>query len=493
MPRSRRMGSSACPRWLNLHIDTTMLSSTSLTYWRKQLVEKAISPVELTEELARAMEERNPRINAFISWDKEAALAAAAKADVSLPLGGLPLAIKDNICVLGEPTRCASRMLDSFRAPYDATAVARLRAAGAIPFGRTNMDEFAMGSAGENSAYGATLNPADEAHVPGGSSSGSAAAVAAGMALAALGSDTGGSVRQPASHCGVVGLKPTYGRISRYGLVAFASSLDQIGTMTHNVDDAALLLQTLSGHDAMDSTSSRASVGDYLSALHNGVRGMRIGLPKEYLSGGNDPAVASALEMAVRVLQDAGAELVELSLPHTEAVVSAYYIIACAEASSNLARYDGIRYGFRVSDARGLDDLYSRTRETGFGAEVKRRIILGTYVLSSGFYDAYYAKAQRVRALVAQDFSQAFEKVDLILGPVAPTPAPKLHAADMTPLQTYLADIYTVPANLAGLPGISVPSPRGANELPVGVQLLAPHFEEARMLQAAAALEEAWS
>lgn len=465
---------------------------SSISHWRKQLLAKAISPTELVEELARSMEQLNPRINAFISWDKEAALAAAARADLTKPLGGIPIAVKDNICVLGQPTRCASRMLDSFVSPYDATAVCRLRAAGAVPFGRANMDEFAMGSAGENSAYGATLNPADAAHVPGGSSSGSAAAVASGMALAALGSDTGGSVRQPASHCGVVGVKPTYGRISRYGLVAFASSLDQIGTMTGNVEDAALLLQTLCGHDPMDSTSSTEPVGDFSAGLGSGVRGMRIGLPKEYISGGNAPAVSAALEKAISSLQEQGAEIVELSLPHAEAVVAAYYIIACAEASSNLARYDGIRYGYRVADARGLDDLYSRTRETGFGAEVKRRIILGTYVLSSGFYDAYYAKAQKVRALVAQDFAQAFSQVDLILGPVAPAPAPKLHAADMTPLQVYLADIYTVPANLAGLPGISVPCPQGEG-LPVGVQLLAPHFAEARMLQAAAALEQAWS
>lgn len=469
-----------------------MLTDLSITALRRQLSSRAISPTELVEELARTMEQRNPRINAFISWDKEAALAAAARADLSLPLGGIPLAIKDNICLAGQPTRCASRMLDTFVSPYDATAVTRLKAAGAIPFGRANMDEFAMGSAGENSAYGATLNPADEAHAPGGSSSGSAAAVAAGMALAALGSDTGGSVRQPASHCGVVGLKPTYGRISRYGLVAFASSLDQIGTMTHSVSDAALLLQVMSGHDPMDSTSAREAVGDYIGGLRAGVRGLRIGLPGEYLSAGNAPAVADALQRAVAELQAQGAEIVELSLPHTEAVVAAYYIIACAEASSNLARYDGIRYGYRAEDAHGLDELYSRTRETGFGAEVKRRIILGTYVLSSGFYDAYYAKAQKVRALVAQDFARAFEQVDLILGPVAPTPAPKLGAEGMSPLQVYLSDIYTVPANLAGLPGISVPVPQEGG-LPVGVQLLAPHFGEARMLQAAAALEEAWS
>ena len=463
----------------------------SLTECRRLLTGGQLSPAELVTELAQAIAQLNPRINAYISYDTEAALAAAAKADISLPLGGLPLAIKDNICVAGEPARCASRMLDSFVSPYDATAVTHLRAFGAIPFGRTNMDEFAMGSTGSNSAYGATANPAAEGRVPGGSSSGSAAAVAAGMALAALGSDTGGSVRQPASHCGVVGLKPTYGRISRYGLVAFASSLDQIGTMTHTVEDAALLLEALSGHDAKDSTSSREPVGRYSAALQRGVRGLRIGLPKEYLSDGNDPAVSAALQRAITALQEQGAEVAELSLPHSEAVVAAYYIIACAEASSNLARYDGIRYGFRAQDAHGLDALYSRTRECGFGAEVKRRIILGTYVLSSGFYDAYYAKAQKVRALVAQDFARAFEQVDLIVGPVSPTPAPELHAASANPLRTYLADIYTVPANLAGLPGISVPCP--GHELPVGVQLLAPHFGEERMLQAAAALEQAWS
>ena len=468
-----------------------MSTPNTITHWRRQLLAGAISPTELVEELAHSMEQRNPQLNAFISWDKEAALAAAARADLSLPLGGIPIAVKDNICVLGEPTRCASRMLGSFVAPYDATAITRLRKAGAIPFGRANMDEFAMGSAGENSAYGPTLNPANAERVPGGSSSGSAAAVAADMAIAALGSDTGGSVRQPASHCGVVGVKPTYGRISRYGLVAFASSLDQIGTVTHNVEDAALLLQTLCGHDAKDSTSSTEPVGEFAAGLQAGVRGMRIGLPKEYLSTGNDPAVSAAIERAATTLRELGAEVVELSLPHAEAVVAAYYIIACAEASSNLARYDGIRYGYRVPDARGLDDLYSRTRETGFGAEVKRRIILGTYVLSSGFYDAYYAKAQKVRALVAQDFAHAFEQVDLILGPVAPTPAPKLHAADMTPLQIYLADIYTIPANLAGLPGISIPCPQAVGALPVGIQLLAPHFAEARMLQAASALEQA--
>lgn len=461
----------------------------TISHWRKQLTSGAISPAELVEEVARTMEQRNPGINAYLSWDKDAALAAAAKADLSLPLGGIPIAVKDNIAMLGQPTRCASRMLESFVSPYDATAVSKLSAAGAIPFGRTNMDEFAMGSYGQNSAFGETQNPAAPGHVPGGSSSGSAAAVAGGMAIAALGSDTGGSIRQPASHCGVVGIKPTYGRVSRYGLVAFASSLDQIGPITQNVEDAATILNAICGHDAKDSTSSTTATEDFSAGLGKDIKGMRIGLPKEYLSSGNSPAVAAALQQAVQKLTDLGAEIVEISLPHAEAVVAAYYIIACAEASSNLSRFDGIRYGYRAAGTNGLDDLYSKTRETGFGPEVKRRIILGTYVLSSGFYDAYYAKAQKVRSLVAGDFAAAFGQVDLILGPVAPTSAPKLFDDSMTPLQTYLADIYTIPANLAGLPGISIPTPVAEGAHPVGIQLLAPHFDETRLLQAAAALE----
>ncbi|MBQ2380851.1 MAG: Asp-tRNA(Asn)/Glu-tRNA(Gln) amidotransferase subunit GatA [Akkermansia sp.] len=463
----------------------------SISHWRKQLTTGAITPTELVQEVARSIEERNPAINAYISWDKDAALAAAAKADLSLPLGGIPIAIKDNICIEGEPTRCASRILDTFRSPYDATAITRLRAAGAIPFGRANMDEFAMGSFGKNSAYGVTDNPAAPGHAPGGSSSGSAAAVAGGMAIAALGSDTGGSIRQPASHCGIVGLKPTYGRVSRYGLVAFASSLDQIGPLTQNVEDAALLLNALCGHDKKDSTSSTEPATDFTAHLGQSIKGVRIGLPKEYLSEGNDPAVSAAVQTAVQKLTELGAEIVEISLPHAEAVVAAYYIIACAEASSNLSRFDGIRYGHRAESTNGLDDLYSRSRAEGFGPEVKRRIILGTYVLSSGFYDAYYAKAQKVRALVAQDFAAAFEQVDFILGPVAPTPAPALEGTDMTPLQVYLADIYTIPANLAGLPGISVPCPQPAGARPVGVQLLGKHFAEADLLRVASALESA--
>ena len=464
----------------------------SISHWRKQLTAGQITPTELVQELARITDAKNPGINAYISYNTDAALAAAAKADLSQPLGGIPIAVKDNICMQGEPTRCASKMLHNFVSPYDATAITKLKAAGAIPFGRANMDEFAMGSAGQNSAYGHTENPAAPGHVPGGSSSGSAAAVAGGMAIAALGSDTGGSIRQPASHCGIVGMKPTYGRISRYGLVAFASSLDQIGPLTQNVEDAALLLNTLCGHDAKDSTSSTHATEDFTAKLGQSIAGVRIGLPKEYLSSGNSPQVTAAINLAVQKLTELGAEIVEVSLPHSEAVVAAYYIIACAEASSNLSRFDGIRYGYRAENTNGLDDLYSRSRAEGFGAEVKRRIILGTYVLSSGFYDAYYAKAQKVRALVAQDFANAFDKVDFILGPVAPTAAPLLHDTNMSPLQVYLADIYTIPANLAGLPGISVPTPQ-EGALPVGIQLLGKHFAEADLLRVASALETALS
>ena len=464
----------------------------SISHWRKQLTAGQITPTELVQELARITDAKNPGINAYISYNTDAALAAAAKADLSQPLGGIPIAVKDNICMQGEPTRCASKMLHNFVSPYDATAVTKLKAAGAIPFGRANMDEFAMGSAGQNSAYGHTENPAAPGHVPGGSSSGSAAAVAGGMAIAALGSDTGGSIRQPASHCGIVGMKPTYGRISRYGLVAFASSLDQIGPLTQNVEDAALLLNALCGHDAKDSTSSTHATEDFTAQLGQGIAGVRIGLPKEYLSSGNSPQVTAAINLAVQKLTELGAEIVEVSLPHSEAVVAAYYIIACAEASSNLSRFDGIRYGYRAENTNGLDDLYSRSRAEGFGAEVKRRIILGTYVLSSGFYDAYYAKAQKVRALVAQDFANAFDKVDFILGPVAPTAAPLLHDTNMSPLQVYLADIYTIPANLAGLPGISIPTPQ-EGALPIGIQLLGKHFAEADLLRVASALENALS
>ncbi len=461
-----------------------MYPKSTLVELQQRLRAREISPTEVIREYEARIEKANPELGAFLSRDTERAMQAAEKADPDDPLGGLPIAIKDNICCIGEPVRCASRMLENFISPYDATAVTRLRAAGAIPFGRTNMDEFAMGSTGENSAFGSTKNPVDTGRVPGGSSSGSAAAVAAGLIPAALGSDTGGSVRQPASHCGVIGLKPTYGRISRYGLVAFASSLDQIGTLTTSAEDAALLLQALCGYDAMDSTSSREPVPDFSAELRSGVRGLRIGLPREYMNSGNAPEVQQAIKTATATLEAQGAEICEVSLPHTEAAVASYYIIACAEASSNLARYDGVRYGYRApaqSDAPG--DIYARSRTFAFGDEVKRRIILGTYVLSGGYYDAYYTRAQKVRTLVIRDFAQVFASgVHLILGPVAPSPAPEIHA-EMSPLQVYLADIYTVPANLAGLPAISVPVEQPG--LPVGVQMIAPPFQEARLLRAA--------
>ena len=467
----------------------TPLTGT-LAEWRTRLRAGEVSPTELVNLAADAIEAEQS-FNSFISFDREAALELAAKADVQSPLAGIPIAVKDNINVLGQPTRCASKILAPYVSPYDATSVSLMKQAGGIPLGRTNMDEFAMGASGENSAYGLTRNPKAPEHIPGGSSSGSAASVAAGAAIASLGSDTGGSIRQPASHCGIVGLKPTYGRVSRFGLVAFASSLDQIGPMTQTVEDAAILLQAISGFDPKDSTSINHPLGQYESALGKDIKGLRIGVPKEYISKGNDPAVAQAVEQSIKQLQSLGAEIVEVSLPHSEAVVAAYYIIACAEASSNLSRFDGIRYGKRTDNPQDILSLYTQTREEGFGPEVKRRIILGTYVLSSGYYDAYYAQAQKVRTLVHNDFAKAFGEVDLILGPTSPTPAPKIGAGKLDHLQTYLADIYTIPANLTGLPGISLPmgqSNVGGANLPIGIQFLAPHFREDLLIQVGSAL-----
>jgi aspartyl-tRNA(Asn)/glutamyl-tRNA(Gln) amidotransferase subunit A len=392
--------------------------------------------------------------------------------------------------VAGDRCTCASRILEGYVSPYDATAIARLRAAGAIPLGRTNMDEFAMGSSTENSGWFPARNPHDPERTPGGSSGGSATVVAADTAFAALGSDTGGSIRQPASFTGIVGLKPTYGRVSRHGLVAFASSLEGIGPMTKSVADAALLLQAMAGHDPLDSTSLDAPVPDYLAGLDDGVRGLKIGLPREYFIDGIDPGVRAAVETAVARLAAAGAEIVDISLPHTEFAVAVYYIVATAEASSNLARFDGIRYGHRAAQPTDLNDLYARSRAEGFGAEVKRRIILGTYVLSSGYYDAFYVKAQKVRTLIRRDFSQAFEKVDLIASPVTPTTAWKLGTFTDNPLQTYLADIFTIAANLAGACGISVPCGLSAG-LPVGFQLMGPPLAEPALLRAARAVEAA--
>ncbi|HEY8960764.1 MAG TPA: Asp-tRNA(Asn)/Glu-tRNA(Gln) amidotransferase subunit GatA, partial [Luteolibacter sp.] len=420
--------------------------------------------------------------------------AEAAVADLALPLGGIPIAIKDNINVLGQPCTCGSRFLsENYTSPYDATVIRKLRAAGAIPFGRLNMDEFAMGSATENSALQTTRNPRDLTRIPGGSSGGSAASVASGTAFASLGSDTGGSIRQPASHCGVVGLKPSYGRVSRYGLVAFASSLDQIGPLTNTVEDAALVLQAIAGFDPLDSTSLDLPVPDYTAGLNDGVKGLKLGLPKEYFGDGIDPAVRAKVMAAVEKLAAQGAEIVEISLPHTEYAVATYYVIAPAEASSNLSRFDGIRYGHRAANPGDLLDLYRRSREEGFGPEVKRRIILGTYVLSSGYYDAYYTKAQKVRTLIRRDFEQAFEQVDAILSPVAPAPARKLGEFSDDPLHEYLSDIFTIAANLAGNCAISVPAGTvtsdTGSELPVGLQILGPHFGEAKLLRIAKAAE----
>ncbi|MGI8604209.1 MAG: Asp-tRNA(Asn)/Glu-tRNA(Gln) amidotransferase subunit GatA [Verrucomicrobiales bacterium] len=464
------------------------LAALSVVELRKKLAAREVSAVEAVQAVAEAARARDPEIGAYLSIDLDAALRAAETADVSLPLGGVPIAIKDAICVAGERCTCASKILHGYVSPYDATAIARLRAAGAIPLGRMNMDEFAMGSSTENSGFQVTRNPRDPSRTPGGSSGGSAAAVAADTAFAALGSDTGGSIRQPASFCGVVGLKPGYGRVSRYGLVAFASSLEGIGPLTKTVPDAAMLLQHMAGVDPLDTTSIDAPVPDYLSDVDRGVKGLRFGLPREYFTDGIAPGVRAAVDAAIEKLAGLGAELVEISLPHTEFAVATYYITATAEASSNLARFDGIRYGHRARNPADLTDLYARTRNEGFGAEVKRRIILGTYVLSSGYYDAFYLKAQKVRTLIRRDFTQAFENVDLIASPVTPDVAWKLGEMTNDPLKMYLADIFTIAANLAGICGISVPC--GQSEgMPVGFQLMGKPLDEALILRAARAVE----
>ncbi len=466
----------------------------TLASLRRQLVAGEITSAGILHHLSGEIAIRDGRTGAYLSHDLEGALAEAARVDLSLPLGGIPIAIKDNMNVLGQPCTCGSKVLsENYRSPYDATVIRKLRDAGAIPFGRMNQDEFAMGSSTENSALQATRNPHDPARIPGGSSGGSAAAVADGTAIAALGSDTGGSVRQPASHCGVVGLKPSYGRVSRYGLVAFASSLDQIGPLTQTVEDAALVLQAIAGFDPFDSTSLDVPVPDYLCSLHDGVKGLRLGVPKEYFGEGIDPGVRRNVEAAIQNLAEQGAEIVSISLPHAGHAVATYYVIAPAEASSNLSRFDGIRYGHRSGTSCDILDLYKKSREEGFGAEVKRRIILGTYVLSSGYYDAYYGRAQKVRTLIRRDFETAFRQVDAILSPVAPTPARKIGAFANDPLHEYLSDIFTLSANLAGIPGISVPCGvadfDGGIALPVGLHILGPHLGEARLLQIAQAVE----
>jgi aspartyl-tRNA(Asn)/glutamyl-tRNA(Gln) amidotransferase subunit A len=446
--------------------------------------------------LAR-IEETEPRVKAFLKVTRDLALAAADETDRRIASGeppraleGVPLAIKDNMCLVGAPTTCASRILEGWRPPYTATAVARALEAGAVPLGKTNLDEFAMGSSTENSGFGPTRNPWDPSRAPGGSSGGSAAAVAAGEAPLALGSDTGGSIRQPASLCGVVGMKPTYGRVSRYGLVAFASSLDQIGPIARDVADAALLADAVSGHDPRDSTSSRRAAPALSAAAESAsVEGLRVGVVGEYFSEGIAPKVEKVVREAVGLLAAEGAAVEDVSLPHTEYAVAAYYVIATAEASSNLARYDGVHYGPRTGRADGIVPLYSRTREEGFGPEVKRRIMLGTYALSAGYYDAYYLRALKVRSRIRRDFEDAFGRADCLCCPTSPTVAFPLGERTADPLAMYLSDIYTISANLAGLPAISIPCGAGEEGLPVGLQIMAPAFEEERMIRVARAYE----
>ncbi|MBJ7392308.1 MAG: Asp-tRNA(Asn)/Glu-tRNA(Gln) amidotransferase subunit GatA [Chthoniobacterales bacterium] len=470
------------------------LAGLTIAKARRLIQAGELSPVQLLDAVQAAIEKIDPAVGGYLSRDYERARALAEKTDVTLPLGGIPVAIKDVINVEGEACTCASQILQGYVAPYDATVITKLRAAGAIPFGRTNMDEFAMGSSTENSSLRITRNPRDPERIPGGSSGGSAAVVAADEALASLGSDTGGSIRQPAALCGCVGLKPSYGRVSRYGLVAFASSLDQIGPFTHTVEDAALVLQAIAGHDPLDSTSLDLPVPDYSAPLNDGVKGLKLGVPKEYFVEGMDPQVEARVRAAIEVYRSLGAEIVEVSLPHTKYAVADYYIIATAEASANLARFDGVRYGQRASAPRDLADHYGRTRGEGFGKEVKRRIILGTYVLSSGYYDAFYLRAQKVRTLIRRDFEEAFRKVDGLLSPTSPVPAFKIGERMADPLQMYLADIFTIAANLAGICGISLPcgdAEVDGKKLPVGLQIMAPAFEEARLLRIARAYETA--
>jgi aspartyl-tRNA(Asn)/glutamyl-tRNA(Gln) amidotransferase subunit A len=471
----------------------TDLPALNIADLQALLRRREISPREALESLQSRIAEVDPQIEAYLSINFEAAAKEAESADVNLPLGGVPIAIKDVISVAGQPCTCGSKILRNYRALYDATVIRKLRAAGAIPFGKTNMDEFAMGSSTENSSVKLTHNPWDLSRIPGGSSGGSAAAVAAGEAFGALGTDTGGSIRQPAAMSGVVGLKPTYGRVSRFGLVAFASSLDQAGPLTKTVRDTALLMNAIAGPDPQDTTCLNEAVPDYTAALGKDLRGVRLGLPKEYMLEGIDPQVKAAVDAAVAHFSSLGAEIIDVSLPYTDYAIAVYYILATAEASANLARFDGVRYGHRAENPRNLLDHYGRTREEGFGAEVKRRIILGTYVLSSGYYDAYYLRAQKVRELIRQDFARAFEKVDALISPTSPVAAFKLGERTADPLQMYLADIFTNAANLAGICGISLPcgfAEIDSCKLPIGLQLLGKALDEARILEIAYAYEQ---
>jgi aspartyl-tRNA(Asn)/glutamyl-tRNA(Gln) amidotransferase subunit A len=459
---------------------------------KNQIREKKISAKEIADSIIGRNRQINKKINGFCHFDEDIIQKRAEALDKTTnpsPLFKIPIAIKDNICVKDELTTCSSRILEGFRPPYDATVITKLKEQGALLLGKANMDEFAFGSSCETSCYGPTKNPYDLERIPGGSSGGSASLVASDGTTLALGSDTGGSIRQPAALCGVVGFKPTYGRVSRYGLIAFGSSLDQIGPIAKDVTDCALLLNAISGYDPMDSTSVDIAVPDYTKSLTKDIKGLRIGLPKEYLIEGLDSQIKSKIDSAVSLLKGLGAEFIDISLPHTEYAVSVYYIVACSEASSNLARFDGVQYGLRCADG-SLIDMYKKTRQEGFGQEAKRRIILGTYSLSSGYYDAYYLKAQKVRQLIKKDFDEAFKRCDIILTPTSPTPAFKLGEKTKNPLQMYLSDIFTIPANLAGIPAISVPCGYSNEGLPIGMQFIAKPFDEETLIRASFTYEQ---
>jgi aspartyl-tRNA(Asn)/glutamyl-tRNA(Gln) amidotransferase subunit A len=464
---------------------------------RESLLAKKISARELAADFYTRIERRNPELNAFLTLSEERAYTQADRVDAAIargeqlpPLAGVPMAVKDVISTKGVRTTCGSKILETYVPPYDATAIEWLEKAGAVVLGKTNCDEFAMGSSNENSAYGPVRNPVALDRVPGGSSGGSAAAVAAGLSVAALGTDTGGSIRQPGSCCGIPAMMPTYGRVSRYGLIAFASSLDRIGPFARNVADLVSVMAVIAGHDANDSTSAAVPVENYAAEIEKPVQGLRIGVPEDYFGEGLDAEVKAKVEAGIAMLEGLGCRRIPIRMPHTDYAIATYYILATAEASSNLARYDGVRYGLRVPGAT-LTEMYGKTRDRGFGAEVKRRIMLGTYALSAGYYDAYYLRAQKVRTLIAQDFTDAFQKVDAIVTPTAPTPPFRLGERTSDPLQMYLADIYTVTGSLAGIPGISVPCGNTKARLPVGMQILGPHFSEGRVLQIARAFEKA--
>ena len=467
------------------------LNQLTIHELKEKLLSREITSVDIVESVFNRIDQVEGKVHAYISLLREDALRGAAGADQKIQEGaggelcGIPVALKDILCTKGVKTTCGSRILQNFIPPYDATVVEALRRAGAVFVGKANMDEFAMGSSTETSYFGVTRNPWALDRILGGSSGGSAAAVAADECIASLGSDTGGSIRQPAALCGVVGMKPTYGRVSRFGLIAFASSLDQIGPFTKDVEDCAIMMNVIAGYDPKDSTSVPQDVPDYRAFLNRDIAGWTVGIPREYFRDGMDPEVSAAVKKAIAVVEDQGARCIDISLPHTDYCVAVYYIVAPAEASSNLARYDGVKYGYRAENCRDLLDMYKKTRSEGFGAEVKRRIMLGTYALSSGYYDAYYKKASQVRARIKEDFAEAFKRCDVILTPTSPTPAFKIGEKTEDPLQMYLSDIFTISANLAGIPGISVPCGYSGRGLPVGVQFLAGHFEEGKLLQIA--------